>query len=152
GSISDNEPIYLLDEWITAAHDDGRDVPWRERLTDARPDEATNRCLPPESPMLTGGWELYDEPGPCTEAFPAYGDSRTVAGAPLADDVLACQLVPVDEAVAEGAYPVELADAAVRRLEAIFPDGVCDWSQPGIGQGPPVDTWIDYSDGPHQPS
>jgi hypothetical protein len=152
GSISDNEPIVLLDEWLTAAHDDGRDVPWRERLTDARPDDATNRCLPPDTPMLTGGWELYDEPGPCTEAFPSFGDSRTAAGAPLADDVLACQLVPVEHAVAAGAYPVELADAAVQRLEATFPDGVCDWSQPGIGQGPPVDTWIDYSEGPHDPS
>lgn len=151
GSISDNEPITLLDRWITAAHDDERDLPWRQRLTEARPDEATNRCIVPEEPLLTGGWELYDEPGPCTEAFPSYGDARTAAGAPLADDVLACRLVPVAEAIDRGAYPVELTSAQVARLEATFPSGVCDWSQPGIGQGPPVATWIDYTDGPYAP-
>lgn len=144
GSQSDNEPVRLLDEWITAAHDDERDVPWRERLADARPDDADNRCIPPTGPAIEGGWEVYDEPGPCADAFPSLGDPRTASGAPLADDVLACQLVPVDEAVAADGYPVALTDGQVERLEAIFPDGVCDWSQPGIGQQAPSSTWLTY--------
>lgn len=152
GNASDNEPIELLDRWITTAHDDERDLPWRERLADARPAAATNRCLPADSPLLTGGWELYDEPGPCADAFPVAGDSRTAAGAPLADDVIACSLIPVDDAVAADLYPVALTDGQVERLEVIFPEGVCDWSQPGVGQTTPTETWIDYSDGPFEPS
>ncbi|MGB0102503.1 MAG: DUF6351 family protein, partial [Nocardioides sp.] len=28
-------------------------------------------------------------------------------------------------------------------LQSVFPDGVCDWSQPGRGQGP-AETWLRY--------
>jgi hypothetical protein len=27
---------------------------------------------------------------------------------------------------------------------AIFPNGVCDWSKPGIAQQRPIGTWISY--------
>ena len=32
--------------------------------------------------LVTGGWELYDEAGPCREQFPVHGDPRTAAGGP----------------------------------------------------------------------
>ena len=31
------------------------------------------------------------------------------------------------------------------RLQAVFPDGVCDYSVPGRGQGP-AQTWLSYGD------
>jgi hypothetical protein len=33
------------------------------------------------------------------------------------------------------------------RLAAVFPDGVCDWSQPGVGQVP-VTPWNTFANGP----
>ncbi|HYF45994.1 MAG TPA: DUF6351 family protein, partial [Acidimicrobiales bacterium] len=36
--------------------------------------------------------------------------------------------------------------AARERLAAVFPDGVCDWTQPGRGQQPPTTTWADLSE------
>ena len=61
-----NEPIVLLDEWLTdgAQAGDGD-----EPLRAAR----TGRCS-------NGGWELYDEPGPCATAYPVHGDPRLAAG------------------------------------------------------------------------
>jgi hypothetical protein len=26
----------------------------------------------------------------------------------------------------------------------IFPNGVCDWSKPGVEQQPPLGTWVTY--------
>ena len=41
--------------------------------------------------------------------------------------------------------PVTFTDDEWARLEAVFPDGVCDWSKPGRGQGP-AETWLRYAD------
>jgi hypothetical protein len=75
--------------------------------------------------------------GACAAQFPLYSTSRIVAGGPVTGDVYKCRTQPVAAAVATGLYgdwsptPEEVA-----RLEATFPEGVCDYSQPGVGQAP----------------
>ena len=86
------------------------------------------------------GDDVFDEGQPCAEAYPYHGDPRTAAGAPLANDVLKCQTVPVDAA----SYGVEFTAAQAARLVEVFPDGVCDWSVPGVGQVPLAGTWLAY--------
>jgi len=54
-----------------------------------------------------------------------------VAGGPLAENILKCQLKPLDPA--EYA-PATVSGAQLARLNAVFPGGVCDWSKPGVGQ------------------
>jgi hypothetical protein len=56
---------------------------------------------------------------------------RQVAGGPLTENILKCQLKPIDPA--EYA-PATLTAAQLARLGLVFPDGVCDWSKPGVGQ------------------
>lgn len=60
-----------------------------------------------------------------------------LAAGPVSGDVFKCALIPVDEAVARGFYPAEGPNAFtaedIQRLKAIFPDGVCDYSQPDVG-------------------
>jgi transposase len=41
-------------------------------------------------------------------------------------------------------YPVELTDEEWSRLQAVFPEGVCDGSQPGVGQVPLEGTWLRF--------
>ena len=53
----------------------------------------------------------------------------------MSNDVLKCQLKPLD--VAEYA-PATLSAGQLARLQAVFPQGVCDWSKPGVGQQAPV--------------
>ena len=60
-----------------------------------------------------------------------------VAGGPMTNDVLKCQL----KRVRAEDYKVKFASADIARLQKIFPDGVCDWSKPGVGQQPPKGTW-----------
>jgi hypothetical protein len=51
----------------------------------------------------------------------------------------------VADAVGKGTYGVDLTDEQVTRLEAVFPDGVCDWTRTGIGQVPLGDPWQVFS-------
>jgi hypothetical protein len=63
-----------------------------------------------------------------------------IAGGPPTNDVLKCQLKPIDFAD----YKVAFTDEERERLRAIFPDGVCDWSKPGVEQARPSSQWISY--------
>jgi hypothetical protein len=43
---------------------------------------------------------------------------------------------------------VELSSEQMDRLQEIFPDGVCDWSEPGIEQQPLAGTWLSLGPSP----
>jgi uncharacterized tannase-like protein DUF6351 len=73
-----------------------------------------------------------------------HASPRQVAGGPLAEDILKCQLKKLDPA---DYAPAVLTAAQIARLQAVFPDGVCDFSKPGVGQQPAVSP-LDFSGGP----
>ena len=52
-----------------------------------------------------------------------------VAGMPISDDVLKCQRKPVDAAD----YDAPLSGEQLAAIAEVFPDGVCDYSQPSVG-------------------
>ncbi|MCB1248015.1 MAG: hypothetical protein KDB36_01320 [Acidimicrobiales bacterium] len=137
-----SEAITVLDTWLTALDADTSGDPIEVRLERTRPDEAIDNCITADGERLSG-LGIYDEPGPCRDLYPLHGDPRTVAGAPLADDVLKCSLQPVAEAVEQGRYG-QATEEQVTRLEVIFPDGVCDFSRPGVGQVPVEGVWLRY--------
>lgn len=65
----------------------------------------------------------------------SHSSPRQVAGGPLAENILKCQLKPI----AFGDYTgVSFSDAQKARLQATFPGGVCDWSKAGVGQQDPI--------------
>jgi hypothetical protein len=67
----------------------------------------------------------------CTQAFPLYGTSRIVAGAPIEGGVYDCARKPVHKAAADGTYaPWAPSASEIAQLEQIFPEGVCDYSRP----------------------
>ena len=60
-----------------------------------------------------------------------HASPRQVAGGALTEDILKCQLKPINPA---DYSPATLSAQQLVRLYATFPDGVCDWSKPGVGQ------------------
>jgi hypothetical protein len=72
--------------------------------------------------------------------YPVHGEPRLVAGAPLSNDVLKCQL----KAVRYTDYKVNFTQAQKARMAAIFPSGVCDFGKPGVGQVPLKGTYQRY--------
>jgi hypothetical protein len=62
-----------------------------------------------------------------------HSSPRQVAGGPLAENILKCQLKPINTA---DYLPATFTADQLNRLYATFPDGVCDWSKPGVHQQP----------------
>ena len=73
-----------------------------------------------------------------------HSSPRQVAGGPLAENILKCQLKPLNPA---DYAPVAFSSTQLARLQATFPDGVCDWSLPGVGQQAAVSP-LTFADGP----
>ena len=70
---------------------------------------------------------------------------HVVAGGPLAENVFKCQLKPLN--VSDSDYRgTAFTPNQVARLAAVFPNGVCDWTKPGVGQTDAVPTT--FADGP----
>jgi len=73
-----------------------------------------------------------------------HSSPRQVAGGPLAENILKCRLKPLNPAEY---LPTIFSAGQWARLETAFPGGVCDWSQPGIGQQPAISP-LDFAEGP----
>jgi len=73
-----------------------------------------------------------------------HSSPRQVAGGPLAENILKCQLKPLNSA---DYAPLVLSSAQLDRLHAVFPDGVCDWDRPGVGQRRAASP-LTFADGP----
>jgi hypothetical protein len=82
-------------------------------------------------------------PSVCNALFPINSTVRIRAGAPIAGDILKCQLKPIDYRD----YAVIFSPQERARLNGIFPNGVCDWSRRGVGQQPIDGVWLDYTPG-----
>ena len=131
--------VRLMDQWLdSVAADESGEEP-TEAIFRGRPGELSDACWSAEGERLADDGASWDS-GPCSELYPPNGDPRIAAGAPLEGDILKCQLKPVDRAD----YRPALTSEQLNRLKAIFPEGVCDYSKPGIGQLPLERTWIRY--------
>ena len=132
------EAFQVMDEWMTniLAHPE-------LSVAQNKPSRATDRCFDDAGNEIASGdgvWDgiINDEPtGACAALMPVYGTSRTVAGGPFKGSIFKCVLQPVSQAIDNGLYGVWQPTADEQaRLEQIFPDGVCDFSQPDVGLPP----------------
>jgi len=138
--IASAEALTQMEAWLAAIQADGSPGTAAERVIRNRPVALTDACWAGSTKIaepfgILGG-------GTCAALYPTFAETRMVAGSPLASDVFKCQLKPIDF----GAYGVSFTPAQQARLQATFPTGVCDWSKPGVGERPPLGTWLDYGD------
>ncbi|MBI1359677.1 MAG: hypothetical protein GC155_05265 [Alphaproteobacteria bacterium] len=82
----------------------------------------------------------WDGEGGFNQTYPVHSEPRLVAGQPPANDIMKCQLKPVSASD----YRVKFTSAQMARLKKIFPDGVCDYQKPGIGQVPLAGAYQKY--------
>lgn len=134
--------VAVVDRWLTAMHADTSGASIGEILARDRPAAAVDNCLAKGAATPTSGAGVYAQGGACATAYPVSGDPRIAAGAPERDDILKCQLQPADPAT----YDVAFTPAQAQRLEQVFPNGVCDYSQAGQGQTLPAMTDQSYAD------
>jgi hypothetical protein len=72
-----------------------------------------------------------------------HSSPRQVAGGPLAENIL-MRLKPVDSV---DYAPLVFSSGQWARLQAAFPEGVCDWSEKGVGERPAASP-LTFADGP----
>ena len=129
-----------MDQWLETLAADSSTDPLIEKVVRAKPADLVDAC-----------WSRDDEPrkiaesqvrgeGRCEDLYPSAPPPREVAGAPLASDIIKCALKPIDAAD----YGVAFTDVELQRLGAIFPDGVCDWTAPGVEQTGLAGTWLTF--------
>jgi hypothetical protein len=128
----------LLDRWLKAIEADRSLDPLEVKVVRKKPVDAVDACFVNDT-MITD-MEI------CRAAFPFFGSPRIVAGTPLRHDIARCQLRPLDAADYAGVIP-PLTNGQWQRLQAAFPEGVCDYSRPGVGQEPSM-PWMTFADGP----
>ncbi len=126
------DALAVMDQWLTNI----RAHPHRT-VAQNKPPMAVDACFDRfGAPMASGPgvWSgILDgqAPGACTAAFPLYGTSRIVAGAPITGAMYRCALKSVEQAVADGTYaPWTPGPDDVATLKKIFPAGVCDYGRP----------------------
>ncbi|MGW0504552.1 DUF6351 family protein [Micromonospora sp. NPDC003241] len=141
-STSQTQALVDMDAWLTArtalaASRPHLDEAALTRLS--RPAGLADHCVAADGERVVETLTL-DPAARCNQLFPFHRNPRVEAGGPTSSAVLKCRLAPVDRA----AYGVDFTDEQWQRLRAVFPDGVCDWSRPGVGQVPLTGTWIRF--------
>jgi hypothetical protein len=131
-----NDNLALMDQWLANIKASTAGGTILERIVSAKPADLQDDCFAAngerivEQPVFDKD-RLYDNTrSSCNKLYPPHAGLRLVAGGPLTNDVLKCQLKTIDYSD----YRVEFSDQEKARLEAIFPQGVCDWSKPGVHQ------------------
>lgn len=126
------QALAVMDQWLTNIRANPK-----KTVAQNKPASAVDSCFDRFGAPLhsgTGVWSgILDgaAPGACTAAFPLYGTSRIVAGAPITGAMYRCALKSVDQALIDGTYAPWQPDAAqALQLRQIFPDGVCDYTRP----------------------
>lgn len=138
GNIQD-DTLGLMDTWLSGMLADTSAAAKREKLIKARPAALVDACWIGTTKVIEPSTAAGA--GQCNTAYPAGTTPRLVAGGPLADDIVKCQLKPVN--LADYA-PVTFTDAQAAALRATFAAGVCDWSKPGVEQQGLKSTWASF--------
>jgi hypothetical protein len=130
--------IKEMDQWVANIKADGDAIPMHQKVVRDKPAELLEGCNTRDaSPTFIAEKQTRDPSLKCEELYPSAPAPREVAGANVASDIIKCQLRPIDLAD----YPAAPTADQMSRLQNIFPNGVCDWTKPGVEQQPPAGTW-----------
>jgi hypothetical protein len=131
--------VASMDQWLSAVEADHRSISLADKVAKDRPASVHDQCEP------LGGVEQVSVPGvgpvceyPLVQA--RYGTPRMAAGEPINTDNEKCTLKPLRES---DYYPITFTPDEWATLQQTFPTGVCDFSQPGVGQQPVI-PWQNY--------
>ena len=133
--------FLTMDKWLAALKADTSSGTLEAHVVADKPAEGFDFCYLTFDTMfqvkVTDPMLCNLDPGLKPHASP-----RQVAGGPITENILKCQLKPFDPAD----YPQVTGDL-LTRLHQVFADGVCDWTKPGVGQQP-AQSPLDFTAGP----
>ncbi len=128
--------FLALNRWLTAVEKDKGNGTVAQKVARNKPNDLTDRCYDGSGHKLSDG----RCPGNLVNVE---GTPRTVAGDAITTDANKCQLKPLNRSSNYG--PIAFTDQQWAHMQTIFPNGVCDFSKPGVAQQGTV-PWMTYQD------
>jgi len=132
GSELPAEAFLTMDQWLTALKADTSQRPIEQKVRSSKPAGVVDFCIVPISADAPNGRQT--DLAKCEAAvarYKVFSSPHQVAGGPLSENILKCQLKPLNPV---DYAPITFTSAQWTRLQAVFTDGVCDWSERGVGQ------------------
>jgi hypothetical protein len=129
-----------MDRWLENIAADTSDDSRAEKVARDKPADVTDGCYEADASFIAEHAVLDDPNSVCNQLYAVYRTPRIQSGAPITDDILKCQLKPLDPRD----YAQPLTSDQLARLNAVFPQGVCDYSKPGVEQQLLAGTWLSY--------
>ncbi len=131
-----------IDKWILAIKADKSTKTPTEKVVANKPAELVNTCYAAKEGFLVTAIDKITDAAKCKQLFPEYSHPRVAAGGPVAEDIFKCALKPI----AAADYKTAPTADQMQKLQAAFPQGVCDWTKPGVGQTDKIVTWAFFHD------
>lgn len=126
--------LAAMDRWVAAMEADTSAAPLAAKVINNKPADIGDACY--------NGSGVKASDGLCPPGVvPKYSTPRIVAGDSVKALTNKCQLKPLNRSDDYGLVP--FTDAQWAQVQAAFPDGVCDFSQPPVGEGPTL-AWLTY--------
>jgi hypothetical protein len=127
--------FLAMDQWLTNILNDTSALSAAQKVTKDKPAVAVDTCFDASGTAVPAQ-------SACSTLYPYYGSPRLGSGETATDDLIKCQLKPLNPADYTG---VTFTATQLTQLQQAFPSGVCDWKQKGVSQAPAV-TWLTYQD------
>ena len=134
-----DELVAAMNQWLDNVAGDTSNASAAVKVERDKPSGLMDACWTAEGEKIVEPL-TFNGKGRCNQLYPAHSDPRMAAGAPLTDEVLKCSLKPLDLKD----YSQPLTQDQIARLQAVFPQGVCDYSRPGVGQQRVDGVWHRY--------
>ncbi len=133
------EALSQMDQWLTGLSNDTSNDAAIAKIRRAKPVGLVDACWTKEGQKIVEKQQFMA--GRCNDLYPSHSFPRFVAGAPITNDIIKCQL----RSITASDYKVAFTADEMTRLKKIFPGGVCDWSKPGVDQQPLAGTWQTFN-------
>lgn len=130
--------LDTMNTWLDAMAADSAPLSI-DKIVKHKPADAVDTCWDPSGLKIVEPASFHAH-NKCNALYPVHSEPRLVAGAPLTNDVMKCQLKPVNFSD----YKATFSDAQQARMKTVFPTGVCDFSKPGVNQVPIKGTYQKY--------
>jgi hypothetical protein len=126
--------FLAMDRWLTSVENDSSRHSLERKIVRDKPADLTDRCYDGQGGKASDAL--------CPSIVHVYGTPRTVAGDAITTDKNKCRLRPLHRGDYGG---MTFTSAQWAELKQVFPDGVCDFSKPGVDQQPTI-PWQSYQD------
>ena len=135
GAAITAQAFNMMDRWLAAIEADKGSAAIEQKIVSNKPADVHDGCYATSGATSA---DLSTELGLTDPACPVavtltYTTPRQVADGPRGEDVFKCQLKSFSATSADYGG-VAFSAGQITRLQAVFPDGVCDWTKPGVGQ------------------